>query len=46
MQYLVDRYDPDFKLSYPRGTRDYYEMNSWVRLSLETPVSTSSLTVL
>jgi len=29
-QYLVDRYDTDFKLSYPRGTREYYEMNSWL----------------
>lgn len=33
MQYLVDRYDPEHKLSYPRGTREYYEVNSWVRVS-------------
>lgn len=39
MQYLVDRYDTEHKVSYPRGTREYYEVNSWVcmlpRLSLD-----------
>jgi glutathione S-transferase len=30
-QYLVDQYDKDYKISYPRGTREYYEMNNWVR---------------
>ncbi|KAF8449669.1 glutathione S-transferase GstA [Terfezia claveryi] len=30
LQYLVDRYDPTHKLSYPRGTREYYEVNSWL----------------
>lgn len=30
MQYLVDRYDPDYKVSYPRGSREYYEVNNWV----------------
>jgi len=29
-QYLVDQYDKDYKISYPRGTREYYEMNNWV----------------
>ncbi|KAH8812776.1 glutathione S-transferase [Xylogone sp. PMI_703] len=29
-QYLVDRYDKDYKISYPRGTREYYEMNNWL----------------
>jgi len=29
-QYLVDQYDKDYKISYPRGTREFYEMNSWV----------------
>jgi len=29
-QYLVDRYDKDYKISYPRGTREFYEMNNWV----------------
>ena len=30
MQYLVDKYDTQHKISYPRGTREYYEMNSWL----------------
>ncbi|KAK3359894.1 glutathione S-transferase [Lasiosphaeria hispida] len=30
LQYLVDRYDPEHKLSYPHGTREYYEVNSWL----------------
>lgn len=30
LQYLVDRYDQDHKLSYPHGTKDYYEVNNWV----------------
>lgn len=30
MQYLVDRYDTEHKVSYPRGTKEYYEVNSWV----------------
>ncbi len=30
MQYLVDRYDPDHKVSYPHGSREYYEVNSWL----------------
>ena len=30
MQYLVDRYDVDHKISYPRGTKEYYQTNSWV----------------
>jgi glutathione S-transferase len=29
-QYLVDQYDKDYKISYPRGTREFYEMNNWV----------------
>lgn len=31
LQYLVDQYDKDHKVSYPFGTPEYYEMNSWVR---------------
>lgn len=31
MQYLVDRYDKDHKVSYPFGSREYYETNCWVR---------------
>ncbi|KAH8799079.1 glutathione S-transferase II [Xylogone sp. PMI_703] len=30
LQYLADRYDPHYKISYPRGTREYYEMNNWL----------------
>jgi len=29
-QYLIDQYDKDYKISYPRGTREYYEMNNWL----------------
>ena len=29
-QYLVDQYDKDYKISYPRGTREFYEVNNWV----------------
>ncbi|KAF2125834.1 glutathione S-transferase [Dothidotthia symphoricarpi CBS 119687] len=30
MQYLVDRYDTEYKISYPKGTREWYEMNNWL----------------
>ena len=30
-QYLVDQYDKDYKISYPKATREYYETNNWVR---------------
>lgn len=30
MQYLVRRYDPEYKISYPEGTREWYEMNNWL----------------
>lgn len=30
MQYLVDKYDPDHKVSYPLGSKEYYETNNWV----------------
>jgi glutathione S-transferase len=29
-QYLVDQYDMEYKISYPKGTREYYETNNWV----------------
>lgn len=36
MQYLVDKYDPDHKVSYPFGSKEYYETNNWVsRWNLE-----------
>lgn len=30
MQYLVSRYDKDYKISYPPGSRQFYEMNNWL----------------
>jgi glutathione S-transferase len=30
MQYLADRYDPEYKISFPRGSREYYEVNNWL----------------
>lgn len=30
-KYLVERYDTEHKISYPPGTREYHEMNCWVR---------------
>ncbi|KAH7309595.1 glutathione S-transferase [Stachybotrys elegans] len=30
MQYLVDKYDTEYKLSYPRDTPEYWEMTSWL----------------
>lgn len=32
-QYLVDRYDKDHKISYPRGTKEFYQTNNWVCLA-------------
>lgn len=30
LEYLADQYDTDYKISYPKGTREYYEMKSWL----------------
>jgi glutathione S-transferase len=30
MQYLIAQYDKDYKISFPPGTREFYEMNNWV----------------
>ncbi|KAH8888844.1 glutathione S-transferase [Thozetella sp. PMI_491] len=30
LQYLVDRYDPEHKISYPYGSREYWEANNWL----------------
>ena len=30
-QYLIDRYDTEHKISYPRGTIEFYQTNNWVR---------------
>ncbi|PKS11041.1 hypothetical protein jhhlp_002802 [Lomentospora prolificans] len=30
LQYLVERYDKDHKVSYPYGSREYWEVNNWL----------------
>lgn len=30
MQYLVERYDTEYNISYPKGTREWFEMNNWL----------------
>lgn len=30
MQYLIDRYDTHHKISYPRESKEYIEMTSWL----------------
>jgi glutathione S-transferase len=30
LQYLADEYDPEYKISFPKGTREHYEMNNWL----------------
>ncbi|KAI5468025.1 glutathione S-transferase [Mariannaea sp. PMI_226] len=30
LQYLADRYDTDNKISYPQGSREHWEMTSWL----------------
>jgi len=30
LQYLVEQYDKDHKISYPAGSREHYEVNNWV----------------
>lgn len=30
MLYLVEQYDKDHKISFPKGTREYYEMYNWL----------------
>ncbi|KAL6241117.1 Glutathione S-transferase 2 [Rhinocladiella similis] len=29
-QYLIEEYDKEYKISFPRGTREYYEMINWI----------------
>lgn len=31
LEYLVERYDTDRKVSYPRDSREYWEVKGWVR---------------
>lgn len=42
MQYLVDRYDKDHKISYPYGSREYWEVNNWVRFLFIFPTPEST----
>ncbi|EZF32450.1 glutathione S-transferase-like protein [Trichophyton mentagrophytes] len=30
LEYLVDRYDTEHKISYPKGTREAYEVSNWL----------------
>ena len=30
MQYLISQYDNDYKISFPPGSREYFEMTSWL----------------
>ena len=30
MQYIVAQYDKDYKISFPPGTREFYEINNWL----------------
>ena len=30
LQYLAEQYDKDYKISYPRGSREDYETNNWL----------------
>lgn len=30
LQYLIDRYDKDHKISYPKDSREHWEVTSWV----------------
>jgi glutathione S-transferase len=36
LQYLIDRYDKDHKVSYPYGSREHWETTSWVSSQLPT----------
>lgn len=38
LEYLVDRYDKDHKVSYPRDSREHWEVISWVKLTTEANV--------
>lgn len=38
LQYLVDRYDKDHKVSYPRDSKETWEVNSWVRRIAPPPL--------
>ena len=39
MQYLVEQYDTDHKISYPKGSRESYEVNNWLYVHFGGPPS-------
>lgn len=47
LEYLVDRYDKDNKISYPKDSPEYWEVKSWVRLLVHflspVPVNSSAI---
>lgn len=40
LQYLVARYDKDHKISYPYGSKEHWDVTSWVRLLSNNPGNT------
>jgi glutathione S-transferase len=30
LQYLAEQYDTEYKISYPKGSRESYEVNNWL----------------
>ncbi|EEP82652.1 hypothetical protein UREG_07517 [Uncinocarpus reesii 1704] len=34
LQYLVEQYDKDHKISYPKGSREAYEVNNWLHFQM------------
>lgn len=46
LQYLVDTYDREHKISYPHGTREYWETLQWVYVPLRSLRSFSPLLLL
>lgn len=46
MQYLVEQYDTEHKISYPKGSRESYEVNNWLYVYFDpcSPISQRRLT--
>lgn len=42
LQYLIERYDKEHKLSYPYGSREYWEVNNWVSSPASVDLSVSN----
>ena len=45
MQYLVDRYDEDHKVSYPRDAKEHWEVNNWVSTRHFTSFATAKVLI-